>query len=153
MRFPMIPALLLAALLAMVCAPAPAAGQVCGNGAVEAGEACDDGPANGTTECGCSVSCDFPFLSSPCGNQSDTACDNPDTCDGLGVCLPNYEFAGTPCGDDSDTECDDPDSCGAGVCLPNPDPICEVPALPSLAKLLLAAALAGATTLRLRRVS
>ena len=27
----------------------------------------------------------------PCGNPDNTQCDNPDTCDGFGTCLPNTE--------------------------------------------------------------
>jgi len=27
----------------------------------------------------------------PCGSPSDTVCDDPDTCDGLGACQPNYD--------------------------------------------------------------
>ncbi|MBN1514154.1 MAG: S8 family serine peptidase [Phycisphaerae bacterium] len=34
---------------------------------------------------------------SACGDAGNTACDNPDTCDGSGTCLPNLEPGGTEC--------------------------------------------------------
>ena len=88
----------------------------------------------------------------PCGSGSGTDCDDPDTCDGFGSCLDNYEPigtacsddgdectvdqcdgagtcehpdapAGTPCGDDTFTECDNPDTCdGSGDCQDNYQP-------------------------------
>jgi len=58
-----------------------------------------------------------------CGDSGDTDCDNPDTCDGDGTCLNNYEASGTDCGNPADTECDNPDTCnGAGGCLSNYEP-------------------------------
>lgn len=55
-----------------------------------------------------------------CGDPSDTECDNPDTCDGAGGCLDNFESAGFACGDPSDTQCDNPDICdGSGSCTEN----------------------------------
>jgi hypothetical protein len=52
-----------------------------------------------------------------CGDGADTECDNPDTCDGAGACLVNFEPITTPCGDPDDSQCDHPDYCdGAGVC-------------------------------------
>ena len=57
----------------------------------------------------------FDPAGTTCGDVTDDACNNPDTCDGAGACQENYEPVGTSCGDDSDTECDDPDTCdGAG---------------------------------------
>ncbi len=51
-----------------------------------------------------------------CGDQSDTACDNPDTCDGAGTCQPNYEPTSTTCGDAA-ADCVNQDYCdGAGSC-------------------------------------
>lgn len=56
----------------------------------------------------------------PCGDPSDTECDNPDSCDGLGACNPRYEVAGAPCGDPIMTQCDNPDICaGDGTCVVN----------------------------------
>ncbi len=51
---------------------------------------------------------------SPCGSISDTDCDNPDTCDGLGVCQPNNEPDGTPCTDDG--KACTRDICSGGQC-------------------------------------
>src|SRR5204863_392543 len=48
-----------------------------------------------------------------CGSPSDTACDNPDTCDGLGACQPNNETNGTSCGD-AGTACTNQDTCHTG---------------------------------------
>ncbi|MGD2108132.1 MAG: hypothetical protein PVI86_01945 [Phycisphaerae bacterium] len=126
--------------------------QVCGDGAVEGTEDCDDG----NTEDGdcCASDCTFEFEGAPCGDPSDSVCDDPDTCDGAGECLPRHEdtFAicrlaasecdaldfcdgagncppdgfhpeGTPCGDPTDTECDRADTCdGFGACQENVAP-------------------------------
>lgn len=55
-----------------------------------------------------------------CGDPSDSQCDNPDSCDGFGVCDDNLEPFGFGCGDASNTDCTQPDSCdGSGVCLAN----------------------------------
>jgi hypothetical protein len=57
----------------------------------------------------------------PCGNNTQTDCDNPDTCDNSGTCLPNKVAEGEPCDDGIactvNTECD-----GLGGCdhIPNP---------------------------------
>ncbi|MCO6439100.1 MAG: hypothetical protein J5J06_18560, partial [Phycisphaerae bacterium] len=57
---------------------------------------------------------------STCGNSADTQCDNPDSCDGAGVCLSNFEPSGTACGDPTSTDCNGADTCnGSGVCLNN----------------------------------
>ena len=62
-------------------------------------------------------------VESPCGSPTDTECDNPDSCDGFGSCLTNFEAVGTDCGDLTDTDCDNPDTCdGAGECLVNLEP-------------------------------
>ena len=50
-----------------------------------------------------------------CGNQTATQCDNPDTCDGAGHCMPNYVANGTGC--DDGFGCTVGDACnGAGLC-------------------------------------
>jgi hypothetical protein len=83
-----------------------------------------------------------------CGSNSDTDCDNRDTCNASGVCQTNHEEddtactsdgnactedvcdngacthpnepAGTNCGSGSDSDCDNPDTCnGSGVCQTN----------------------------------
>ncbi len=55
--------------------------------------------------------------SSPCGDQGDTICDNPNTCNGLsGSCLDNFEAATTLCRAAAG-QCDVAESCtGAGAC-------------------------------------
>lgn len=58
-----------------------------------------------------------------CGSQSNTACDDPNTCNGAGSCVDNYESSGTNCG--AATECKAASNCnGTGTCaggqnLPN----------------------------------
>jgi len=55
-----------------------------------------------------------------CGDDSDTECTDPDTCDGSGACQDNHAAEGTACGDDTDTDCTDPDTCdGFGACQDN----------------------------------
>lgn len=86
------------------------------------GLACPD-EGNQCTFDVCSVGvCDHParLAGTPCGDPSNTQCDNPDTCDSGGVCRDNFEPVLFVCGDPADTECDNPDSCdGAGACLDN----------------------------------
>ena len=54
-----------------------------------------------------------------CGDPSDTACTDPDTCDGAGTCLANDEVVGASCGD-AGTECTHQDTCdGSGACTDN----------------------------------
>jgi choice-of-anchor B domain-containing protein len=50
----------------------------------------------------------------PCGDPSDTDCDNPDTCDGAGTCMPNTEPNGTAC--ESGAFCVVGEACMNGVC-------------------------------------
>ena len=55
----------------------------------------------------------------PCGSNSDTNCDNPDSCDGAGLCNPRYENSGFPCSDG--LGCTTSDACnGSGSCLGTP---------------------------------
>jgi len=52
----------------------------------------------------------------PCGDQTSTECDAPDTCDSLGFCLKNWVPADTACGDQN-IPCRYNDSCdGQGQC-------------------------------------
>ncbi len=56
----------------------------------------------------------------PCGNQTNSQCDRPDSCDGAGNCNARLEPDGTACGSNVDTECNGADTCnGAGVCQTN----------------------------------
>lgn len=50
----------------------------------------------------------------PCGDPTETECDKPDTCDGLGVCLENHMSWETECQDDGN-DCTR-DICNDGVC-------------------------------------
>ena len=63
-----------------------------------------------------------------CGSQSDTVCDNPNPCDGNGICLDNYEQQGTPCLDEF--FCNGEEACdGSGICQAGVEP-CTDPLLP-----------------------
>jgi hypothetical protein len=58
-------------------------------------------------------------LGTACGSDTDSECDNPDTCNGSGVCQTNYEITGLACGD-SEGACTNADACdGAGSCTDN----------------------------------
>jgi hypothetical protein len=114
------------------------------------GESCDSDGNDCTNDVCMGGQCTHPpsAAGTPCGNPANTDCDNPDTCNGAGVCLNNNELngttctsdgiectsdicaagfcthppagAGTPCGSPLDTDCTNPDVCnGAGTCLPN----------------------------------
>ncbi len=117
------------------------------------GTACPDEGNDCTDDLCAAAVCTHPDLAAgtSCGDPTDSDCDDPDTCDGAGVCLANNEpdgtacpdegndctddlcaaavcthpdlAAGTSCGDPTDSDCDDPDTCdGAGVCLANNEP-------------------------------
>jgi cysteine-rich repeat protein len=86
----------------------------CGDGTVDAGEVCDDGEGNGTSECGCTTACDDAPVATPCGDPSATGCDLPDTCDGAGTCVANHLEDGTACANDA--WCDGEEMCAGGVC-------------------------------------
>ncbi|MCK4658281.1 MAG: hypothetical protein KAV82_02060, partial [Phycisphaerae bacterium] len=56
-----------------------------------------------------------------CGDQGDTVCDNPNTCDGDGICLPNHADDGTPC--DDGLFCNGEETgCQSGICQDGADP-------------------------------
>ena len=55
-----------------------------------------------------------------CGDESDTECDDPDSCNAIGQCVPNFALPGIACGDSGQDQCDNPDICdGNGDCDPN----------------------------------
>lgn len=82
----------------------------------------DDASTDGEVDAASPECLDKP-LGTPCGSPDESECDAPDTCDGLGNCLPNFAPTNTPCGDPSESECDAPDTCdGQGVCLANHAP-------------------------------
>lgn len=65
-----------------------------------------------------SGTCVYTNNTNSCGSNSDTACDNPDSCSG-GVCLPNREPNTTTCGD-AEGACTNQDYCdGQGGCTDN----------------------------------
>ncbi len=87
--------------------------------------ACPDDGLQCTKDLCLAGSCTHPPqpLGLPCGSPADTDCDNPDTCDGGGLCSSNFEGPGFACGDPSSKQCDKPDACsGAGVCMPRHSP-------------------------------
>jgi hypothetical protein len=57
-----------------------------------------------------------------CGDPSESACDDADTCDGAGNCLTNHAPDGTSCSDNN--ACTQTDSCQAGVCTPGNPVLC-----------------------------
>ncbi len=67
-----------------------------------------------TGECDGLGACGFQTADMPCGDPTDTECDNPNTCDGLGNCKPNFEPVGTSCSDG--LYCNGTDTCSAGGC-------------------------------------
>jgi cysteine-rich repeat protein len=77
------------------------AAPLCGNGALEEGEPCDDGnTANG--DC-CSSTCQFEAAASTCNDGS--VCTSNDACDGAGVCVGG-----------SSLDCDDGNICTTDTC-------------------------------------
>ncbi|MCH8146959.1 MAG: FG-GAP repeat protein [Planctomycetes bacterium] len=89
---------------------------------VIAGECVDDGVRNPANDC---QVCDHATSDgdwsnrapgSLCGDESESTCDHPGTCDGEGVCNTNPEPAGTEC-DDDNNECTDDQCDGAGACV------------------------------------
>jgi hypothetical protein len=46
-----------------------------------------------------------------CGDATGSECDPDDTCDGAGNCVDNVKEEGAACGDPADNECTDPDTC------------------------------------------
>ena len=82
---------------------------------------CNDGSACTSDSCdpatGSCVNTPLPAGTS-CGNSSSNICDDPDRCDGAGVCLTNHVADGTPCGE-VDSDCQLPDTCLAGACHDN----------------------------------
>ena len=52
-----------------------------------------------------------------CGDQTENACNAPDTCNGAGVCEKNEVADGTVCGNE-ETECMFADKCSVGQCVP-----------------------------------
>ena len=69
-------------------------------------------------QCDGSGTCDGPVYADPnaaCGDDTDNACTDPDTCDGMGICLDNHADPNTPCESDGD-DCTYDFCDGSGVC-------------------------------------
>lgn len=79
-------------------------------------------------ECNGSGACDqdggLEAAGDACGDQNDTVCDDPNTCNATGTCLENHEPATTTCGDPTDTQCNNPDHCSGtdGSCVNAAEP-------------------------------
>ena len=90
----------------------------CGDGTIDAGEACDDGGANGSTTCGCSAVCTFPTVL--CRPGSGDLCDPDEICDGAGSCPADTFAPGTlVCNPGSGDVCDPDELCpgtAGGAC-------------------------------------
>ncbi len=56
----------------------------------------------------------------PCGDPSNTDCDNPDTCDDTGACMDNLESDGTSCSDE--LFCNGEETCFEGECSSGAEP-------------------------------
>lgn len=89
--------------------PAGNSGVVCraSAGQCDIAENCDGANA------ACPVNA-FQPSGTACGSNSNTDCDNPDSCNGTGTCTVNNEPNGTSCSDGD--QCTSSDSCAAGVC-------------------------------------
>ena len=88
---------------------------VCGNGAVEGGEECDDGASNGTSGDSCTTLCQFVCIPGD-PTRGDSACNaagNP--CLGTATCQANHTcLAGTPLGQGA--SCGTGKICNGGLC-------------------------------------
>ena len=67
----------------------------------------------------------FKPLDEPCGSTADTDCDDPDSCDGYGVCKENFIAESTTCTDDNNA-CNGAESCdSSGSCISEgPEVVC-----------------------------
>ncbi|MBM4244551.1 MAG: hypothetical protein FJ148_12145 [Deltaproteobacteria bacterium] len=98
----------------------------CGNGALEDGEACDAGAANGTATSCCSSTCTFVTAGTQC-RASAGVCDPAETCTGSSAACPTNSFAtsGSSCTDDGNV-CTDDQCNGSGACIhPNNTASCD----------------------------
>ncbi len=87
---------------------------------------CDDDGIECTSDACDTGQCAHPPrpLGTACGDLRNTECDDPDTCDGTGLCQDNFVSVGAVCGNPGDTDCDNPDTCdGGGACADNFEPV------------------------------
>jgi cysteine-rich repeat protein len=76
-------------LVASLALPHPTWAQIppCGDGTLDAGEECDEGPATGAPDSCCAIDCTFRPASTPCRDATGE-CDPADVCSGTsGVCV------------------------------------------------------------------
>jgi len=85
----------------------------------------DDGNDCTKNKCDGDCGCAHPpkWAGAACGSGDDTECDNPDECDGAGVCLPMHEPDTTACTDWDGNDCTDEKCDGAGNCGHPPFPL------------------------------
>jgi concanavalin A-like lectin/glucanase superfamily protein/slime mold repeat-containing protein len=97
----------------------------CTHATLANGTSCSDGnacTAGDTCQAGaCAAGAAAP-AGTACGSNGDTLCDNPDTCNGAGVCLPRGEPNGTPCADA--TVCNGSETCQNAFCTAGTPLIC-----------------------------
>jgi hypothetical protein len=106
----------------------------CGDGALDAGEDCDNGPANGTAGQCCSATCAFELVATEC-RAAAGVCDVAEACDGATPACPADGFASatTECRASSDV-CDLAEQCTGSVAscpadaLAPPTTVCRVSA-------------------------
>jgi len=86
----------------------------------------DTGDCDVAENCDGAGSCPADGFEPPgtaCGSSTDTACDNPDTCNATGTCQPNNEPNGTSCADG--TVCNGTEVCSNGTCNPGTPLNCD----------------------------
>jgi cysteine-rich repeat protein len=95
---------------------------VCGDGAVQGTEQCDDGALNGPLGC-CAADCTRKPADASCGDAQPLGeCDQGDRCDAQGVCQKRHLAQGTPCTDDGMVCTDDVCDASLGTCTHPPRP-------------------------------
>lgn len=105
-------------------------GNACTTSDTCGGGICNGGPA---PDCDDMNECTFDFcdsltgcghtntpINTPCGDLSNTICDNPDICDGNGACVSNHETNGASCTDG--LVCNGAETCLGGICSPGSPP-------------------------------
>jgi hypothetical protein len=96
----------------------PASPPPCGNGAVDPGEQCDQGGANGSATSCCTRRCAFRPRGEVC-RASASVCDVADTCSGSSTDCPDAQASGVTTCDDGNA-CNGVAHCQSGQCVPGP---------------------------------